>query len=99
MKEKTPPPLKGVNRTISPRRKREILAERRMKEEKKKIEKLFEERDKILFHRYGITWDGNIFDGRVRVLTDPYFTEQRIHNLRYEKKSECDEGIPPVNII
>ena len=96
---KKKPPLKGVAPTISPRRAREIRHQRRLKqmeEEKKFITEMFEKESKIMKHKYGITMKGNIWEGRTTVWNDPYFTHNKMKEIKNEKESDLEEGLPPM---
>ena len=96
---KTSPPLKGVHPKISPRRKRRVLHRRRLKEmekEKQQVSQMFEEENKIMKHKYGIVKKGDIWEGRTTTWTDPYFTHNKMKELKNEKESDFEEGLPPM---
>jgi hypothetical protein len=93
------PPLKGVHPKMGPRKKREVLLRRRIKEmEKKKVSQMFEEENKIM-NKYGIVKEGDIWEGRSTTWTDPYFTHNKMKELKNEKESELEEGLPPPQVI
>lgn len=98
-KEIKTPPLKGVHPKMSPRRKRRVLHRRKLKEmekEKQKISQMFEEENKIMKHKYGIVKEGDIWEGRTTTWTDPYFTHNKMKELKNKKDSDFEEGLPPM---
>ena len=96
---KKKPVLKGVAPTISPRRAREILRQRKLKqmeEEKIFISEMFEKENQIMKHKYCIVKKGNIGEGRTTTWPDPYFTHNKMKEIKNEKESDVEEGLPPM---